>query len=177
MIECVIKQEQRNRRHLTTTLGPVPHRWRVRLIMSKFHQASPTRLCRRTRYPTMSDGSPTSQLILSGLVWSGPVRVRVVEMARSRPDFVAGLVVSFLNSTTRTRPDMSASATRSPTKTAPCQIPLYTDPRTWSATRPDQTHGQSPYMSRLSRQSPRTCRRPKWSLGLVWSGPRSGIEE
>jgi len=125
----------------------------------------------------MSDGSPTSQLILSGLVWSGPVRVRVVEMARSRPDFVAGLVVSFLNSTTRTRPDMSASATRSPTKTAPCQIPLYTDPRTWSATRPDQTHGQSPYMSRLSRQSPRTCRRPKWSLGLVWSGPRSGIEE
>jgi len=26
----------------------------------------------------------------------------------------------------------------------------YTDPRTSSATQPDQTHGQSPYMSRLS---------------------------
>ena len=28
----------------------------------------------------------------------------------------------------------------------------YTNPRTLSATRPDQTHGQSPYMSRLSGQ-------------------------
>ena len=28
----------------------------------------------------------------------------------------------------------------------------YTDPRTWSATRPDETHGQSPYMLSLSGQ-------------------------
>ena len=89
--------------------------------------------------------------------------------------------MSFLNSTTwtgphRTRPDLSAPATRSPTKSGPCQIPLHgpTD-FVCDPTRPDQTHGQSPYMSRLSgqvyttRQSLRGLVRDP-SGPSVWSG-------
>jgi len=59
---------------------------------------------------------------------SGRVLVRVVKFGRGRDRLCrwSGLVVLFLNSTTRTHG--------------------------LHATRPDQTHGQSPYVSRLSGQ-------------------------
>jgi len=105
------------------------------------------------------------------LVGSGRVRVRVVEFGTGPARLCrwSGLVGSLLNPTTRTRPDMSAPATRSPTKSGPCQTPLRapTD-SVCDPTRPDQTHGRSPYMS-TTRQSRRTCRRPKRSVGLVRS--------
>jgi len=90
----------------------------------------------------------------------------------------SGLVVSCLNSTTQTGPDMSAPATRSPTKSAVRVKFHYTDARTLSATRPDQTHGQSPYKSRSSGQvydqtkSVRTCAQTQavGGSGRVWSG-------
>jgi len=47
------------------------------------------------------------------------------------------------------------------------QIPLYTNPRTLFETRPDETHGQSPYMSRLSGQ---VDDQTKSADLLVWSG-------
>ena len=62
--------------------------------------------------------SETSPRTLSGRVGSG--RVRVVEFGTGPTRLCrwSDLVVSFLNSTARTRPDMSAPATRSPTKSA-----------------------------------------------------------
>jgi len=95
----------------------------------------------------------TSPQTLSGRVRSGLLCVRVEEFGtgRARLCRLSGLVVSFLSSTTRTRPNTSAPATGSPTKSGPCEIPLLR--LRPDQTRPDQTHvGQNPYMSRLSGQ-------------------------
>ena len=62
----------------------------------------------------------------------------------------SGRVVSKFHCTNPTR-HVRACDQVSDKVCSPCRI-HYTDPRTLSAIRPDQTHGQSPYMSRLSGQ-------------------------
>ena len=111
---------------------------------------------------------------------SGPVRVVEFGTGPTRLSRWSGLVVSVLNSTTWIRPDMSAPATRSPTKSGPCQIPLHrpTD-YVCDPTRPDPRSKSVHVEIELTnlrpdnRQSPLTCRRPKRVAGLVWSGPHT----
>jgi len=125
----------------------------------------------RRQSPLGPRGSTTSPRTLSGRVGSSPCPCSRIRHGPGQTLSLvwSGLVGSLLNPTTRTRPDMSAPATRSPTKSGPCQTPLHAptdfvcDP-----TRPDQTHGRSPYMS-TTRQGRRTCRRPKRSVGPVRS--------
>jgi len=87
--------------------------------------------------PLGQRGSPTRRRSLSG-------RVREVKFGTvpTRLCRWSVLVVSFPKSTTRTGPDttrpyMSALATRFPTKSGPCQIPLHGPRGLCVPTRPD----------------------------------------
>jgi len=126
--------------------------------------------------PTKSVGSArfsTSPQTLSGRVRSGLLCVRVEEFGtgRARLCRLSGLVVSFLSSTTRTRPNTSAPATGSPTKSGPCEIPLL-------RLRPDQTRPDPRRTKSVHVEIERTSLRPDKVRGLVGdsTGPwiRSG---
>ena len=119
-----------------------------------------------------------------GLCLVGSVRVLVVEFGtdRARLCRCSGLVVSFLNSTTRTGPDTTRHV---------CACDQVSD-KVWSVSnstvyRPtnfvyDQTRPTDKVRTRrdladkfTTGQSPRTCRNPKRSVSLVWLGSSSEI--
>ena len=106
---------------------------------------------RRNEYPLGPRGFPTSPRTLSGQVRSGPCPCSGIWHGPDQTLSLvgSGRIVSKFRYTDRTGPDTFAPATRSLTKSGPCQISLHgpTDPRTLSATRPDQTRR---YVLRLS---------------------------
>ena len=98
---------------------------------------------------------------------------------RARPDFVAGRVWSFLHGQDQTRQDTSVpglwpavwpAVSKFTTRThGLCLRPVQTRPTDKVRTCRDWADKST------TRQSRRTCRRPARSVGLVWSGPCSGI--
>jgi len=126
-------------------------------------------------------------LVWLGRVGSGPFRVQVVEFDTGSTSLCrwSGLVVSFINATTWSRPDSTRHVRACDQVSDKVWSMSNSTARTHGlCLRPDQTRPTDKGRTcrdladkSTTRQSSRTCRRPKRSMGLVWSGSCTGISK